>query len=284
MFTMMLYMIYLLFLCNLVASLDPAPNVQDDGAQLPPLANPAEASTTKTPQGLNIISEQTNVSVSETWTALSAFIAIWDTASELHAIASKELSVTISKASTAFHLVPFFEGRGNQKLTSSPVLQLASVEPALIVPPGTTAGVEAAFRSRVPVRSHSSMETTMVKDSPFADAQRCKHVTDCPQGKWCMDGFCWPFDQSTKLEARDADKLETSDSLRTQQRCHLHVNCGPTGLCIHGWCQYVSNAMSQDNAESVGVSNEATEERDMVGPRKCTSDWECYPRALCVND
>ncbi|KNG88997.1 hypothetical protein ANOM_002425 [Aspergillus nomiae NRRL 13137] len=122
-----------------------------------------------------------------------------------------------------------------EKLTSLPALQWASVAPVSTVLQDTTAGVEAAFKSHVLLRSHFSVKTAIVKDSPPADAQRCKHVTDCPVGKWCMDGFCWPFDQSTKLAARDADIGEASDDMKTQQRCHIHVQCGPGRLCINGW-------------------------------------------------
>ncbi|OGM50775.1 hypothetical protein ABOM_000746, partial [Aspergillus bombycis] len=165
-----------------------------------------------------------------------------------------------------------------QTLTSPPPLQWASVAPVSTALQDTIAGVEAAFKSHVLLRSHFSVKTAIVKDLPPADAQRCKHVTDCPVGQWCMDGFCWPFDQSTETAARDADIGEASDGLKTRQRCHLHVHCGPTGLCINGWCQYVSSSMSLDTAGSVGV-----EKRDMIGPRKCTSDRDCYPRAICVD-
>ncbi|KAE8365993.1 hypothetical protein BDV27DRAFT_156423 [Aspergillus caelatus] len=308
---MMLYIISLFFLCNLVASLNPVLNVQDDGGkQLPKFLctirslfvmteRPSHTSTASSiSQPCRDLDNQDPCEPASNWLT-------GDTNEDDERICFSNADCSINFHCHLGHcirtprdsfkrvvrdnlqgkycvlFIPFSEGRVNQKLTPSPALQLASVEPVSTVLQGTIAGVEAASRSPVPLPSHFSIETTMV-NSPLADAQRCKHVTDCPRGKWCMDGFCWPFDQSTKLAARGID-IENSDNLKTRQRCHLHVHCGPTGLCIHGWCQYVSNAMSQDGTESVGVGNEVTEERDMLGPRKCTSDRECYPRALCVN-
>ncbi|KAE8314507.1 hypothetical protein BDV41DRAFT_533700 [Aspergillus transmontanensis] len=259
-FTMTLYIITLLFLCNLVVSLNPAPNAQDAGG----------SSISQPCQGIN--SQDPCEPVSHWLTG--------DNNEEDDRICFSDADCPIT---FHCHLGECIRSpRDSLKKVVRGNRQAGKCRTSVDCPPGYYCWRGGCVQVPRPA-SKPLLPRDNDQDSHLANAQRCKHVTDCPQGKWCMDGFCWPSDQPTHLATRDADIGETANVPRTQQRCHLHIHCGPTGLCIHGWCQYLSNKMSRDNAESVGVGDEATEERDILGPRKCTSDRECYPRALCVN-
>ncbi|QRD87318.1 hypothetical protein F9C07_2278757 [Aspergillus flavus] len=253
---MTLYIITLLFLCNLVVSLNPAPNAQ--GTASSSISQPCQGIDSQNP--CEPVSNWSTGNVNE----------------EDDRICSSDADCPINYHCHSGECIR--SPRDGLKKVVRGNRQAGKCSTSVDCPPGYY-----CWRGGCVQIPRSAAKPDNDQDSHPAHTQQCKHVTDCPQGKWCMEGFCWPFDQPSQLAIREADIGETANAPRTQQRCHLHAHCGPTGLCIHGWCQYPFNVMSRDNTESVGVGDEATEEGDILGPRKCTSDRECYPRALCVN-
>ncbi|KAE8347243.1 hypothetical protein BDV24DRAFT_157543 [Aspergillus arachidicola] len=130
---MTLYIITLLFLCNLVVSLNPSPSAQDT----------AGSSISQPCQGID--GQDTCEPVSHWLTG--------DNNEEDDRICFSDADCPIN-----FHC---YSGECIRSPRDSLKKVLANVGPVLTVPQGTIAGVEAAFKSHVPLQNHFSLETTI---------------------------------------------------------------------------------------------------------------------------
>ncbi|KAB8225152.1 hypothetical protein BDV33DRAFT_198995 [Aspergillus novoparasiticus] len=133
---MTLYIITLLFLCNLVVSLNPSPNAQDT----------AGSSISQPCQGIDS---------QDPCEPLSHWLTGDNNEDDRICFSDADCPINFHCYSRECIRSP------RDSLKKVPALQLASVGPVWTVPQGTTAGVEAAFKSHVPLRNHFSLETTI---------------------------------------------------------------------------------------------------------------------------